>query len=871
MAEINQSVYGAKENWYVPSEYSEFGSTQYADVYYYNQIAADDKLKIKVANYNTLESPVTTMRSQIDGQYTSESYLIKNNWKPTEFTMDNSIVQFGIGPQSGLSNQEWWYVDRAYGASNPSENDPPVRKNVDKYDITNMCLATSSNYTPYEFYSAGQGAITGGYDNNFMYWQTIRGQIFGTENSFFDADYSPDWGFGTGYVDTKLVTQIPVKNLKLTPVIYAYNSALDGYKKFTSIGDYLAEKSSYPYLFCIKAQFRYRSGYLNDTDYGYTFNCYPWFFNPSSFLSGYGYSFNSQNQIYGDVYYPNRGDHETGEGITVAGRPGYGHGPHGSMLGNEIYWYGHAESSSHWDFTIGQGGRVLQTPDFRFVLGNKNLFYCDTSTMTDDQITEGIRKQLASFGMFFVDGIADLNLALDDEKTFLGTLRDGIGYGDYTSGEDNRKQPQWTWDSMSENDYDPKIPIEPDIPDDSTEDIQNRTVLPSRGMLMPFTGSYVFDYLPLTGVINACTDHYIDMQDAIEDWNLNKKEYEDSLDFESYLWRQWGKQANPVDCLQNITYYPFNIRPYMTGLTTTSVIQVGSFVKDYAGTGITGSKVGASTTAGSIWCGAGEDSGMKFPITDANDFRSYAPYVSATLYLPFCGSIELDPQVFVGHTIKVNYLVDWRTGVCLALVYRDNLVVEAVSGQMGNKVNLQMLDGTTWAAQLANASVQESNAHFNRATNFFATVGGLVKIAAGTALIVGSQGMGAAGGGALITSGIGSVADGFVRGNQIDVAENKAAYDIGTTPIPTRQISTASPAVNASNEMRVRLVVFKSEEESSSNYAHTVGHACLKYGTLTSLGCTGYTVCQTIDTAGITATEAEKEKIRSLLMGGVYV
>ena len=92
MVEINQSVYGVKENWYVPSEHSEFGTTQYADVYYYNQIAADDKLKIKVANFNTLELPITTMRSQMDGQYTSESYLIRNNWKPTEFTMDNSIV-----------------------------------------------------------------------------------------------------------------------------------------------------------------------------------------------------------------------------------------------------------------------------------------------------------------------------------------------------------------------------------------------------------------------------------------------------------------------------------------------------------------------------------------------------------------------------------------------------------------------------------------------------------------------------------------------------------------------------------------------------------------------------------------------------------
>lgn len=498
--------------------------------------------------------------------------------------------------------------------------------------------------------------------------------------------------------------------------------------------------------------------------------------------------------------------------------------------------------------------------------------YCNAADYTKSEFREAVRHAVACFGMFFTDSSAYAETAqLDDDTMHLGVLVDGIGYGEYTSGDKNTEQPQFGWKTMNESDYDPSIKPEPDIPDDSTEDNKNKTVLPSRGMLMPFTGSYVFDYLPLTGLLNACTHHYIDMQDAIEDWNLHKNEHEDSLDFESYLWRQWGRQANPVDCLQNITYYPFNIRPHMTSLAETQVIQVGSYAWDYRGTDIIGSKVVAATTTGSIWCGNGENSGMRFPITDANDFRSYAPYVSATLYLPFCGSIELDPQVFVGHTIKVNYLVDWRTGVCLALVYRDNLVVEAVSGQMGNKVNLQMLDGTTWASQLANASVQESNAHFNRAASFFATVSGLASIAGGVAVTVGSEGAAAGLGAKMVLGGISGVAGGLMGMKKADLVENKAAYDIGTTPIPTRQISTASPAVNASNEMRVRLVVFKSEEEDSSNYAHTVGHACLKYGTLKNLECSGYTVCQTIDTAGINATEAEKEKIRSLLMGGVYV
>ena len=185
----------------------------------------------------------------------------------------------------------------------------------------------------------------------------------------------------------------------------------------------------------------------------------------------------------------------------------------------------------------------------------------------------------------------------------------------------------------------------------------------------------------------------------------------------------------------------------------------------------------------------------------------------------------------------------------------------------GRKLKLE----TGKMAQLANASVQESNAHFSRASSFFSTVSGLAQIGIGAAVTIGSEGAAAPMGIGMMASGAATVANGIIGMEMADVAENKAAYDIGTSPIPTRQISTATPAVNASNEMRVRLVVFKSTEESSTNYGHTVGHACLKYGTLSSLKCSGYTICQTIDTRGISATQTEKELIRQLMIGGVYV
>lgn len=634
MAEINQSVYGAKENWYVPSEHYEFGTQQYADVYYYNQIAADDKLKIKIANYNTLESPITTMRSQMEGQYTSESYLIRNNWKPTEFTMDNSIVQFGIGPQSGLSNQEWWYVDREYGASDPDTNTPPVLKNVDKYDITNMCLATRSNYTPYEFYSAGRGSILGGYDNNYMYWQRISRQILGSINSMFSPEYTSQWGYETGYVNTKLVTQIPIKNLKLTPVIYAYNTALDNYKKFTSIQSYLAEKSAYPNIFCIKAKFMYRSGLNNDTDYGHSFNCYPWFFNSSSFLKGYGATFDGQDQTYGDVYYPNRGDQETGEGITIAGRPGYAHGPNGNILGNEIYWYGHYDSSTALNYTIGQGGRVLQTPDFKFVLGTKNLFYCDTSLMTDKQITEGIRTQLASFGMFFVDGTSDLNLALDDDKTFLGILENGVGYGKYSNGKKNREQDQWNWDTMDENDYNPSNPPKPgDNPAASSDPL-----LPV-GLSWTLAGAG-------TGIWALTRSNITQVWDDIFGQDINIKQFGD----------------NPMNAILSLEWTPFNWGDKNPGpviLGSTVVNPVHTYPK-------------VLTVDQAEIHGSGQ---MKFEL-NKNFYNSRN--IQARLFLPFYGYYELPAAQLLSSQLKLDFYYNVPDELGVYIISYDDVIYDFV-------------------------------------------------------------------------------------------------------------------------------------------------------------------------------------------------
>ena len=108
-----------------------------------------------------------------------------------------------------------------------------------------------------------------------------------------------------------------------------------------------------------------------------------------------------------------------------------------------------------WDTWINVGNSTAE--------GTCNkVLVADARKYTEDEFREAVRHSLACFGMFFADSQAVAQAGkLDDPEMHLGTIVNGVGYGDYTSGADNRKQAQWNWNSMSENDYDPTNPSEP--------------------------------------------------------------------------------------------------------------------------------------------------------------------------------------------------------------------------------------------------------------------------------------------------------------------------------------------------------------------------------------------------------------------------
>lgn len=808
---INESVYGARENWIIPSNRTELGHTYSGEVYYYNDIASDDTLKIKVANFDTSNRPVTSFCSQMDDQYPNESYAIRNNWTPSQTeSIDKSIVMFGIGDQSGLADVEWWGIDWVTGQSEPTSDVDPVIINHDKYDVVNIGFGLSSAYIPPENYTGSIAANTTTGDMLITGTQYINNQIWGDQRCYFSTDSDSFYSYhvASGYAFLNFITQIPIKNLKIYPRITAYKSDTQ-WKQFNSIQDYLAEKNDYPLLGCIEAMFQYRSGLSNTTDYNATVSITPIFTDKTTVCKGY-HNGSGDNEIIRDEnlwYCRNWRRH-----FVVAGRYGYDRsGSYGMM--NNIYWVTTYDSRP---YTYAIFDAVYQTPDFKFTLDTNKNFTCDISAMSDSDITKGIRKQLASFGLFFVDSIADINEPLDSDKTFLGVLTDGVAYGDYTNGADNRNQPQWGWDTMEQNSYDPS---NPPAQDRSSDPVTFNPVTLADGGLK----RYVLDD-------NAMSAFGVDLYRIID--TSNPDELIQNQTLTNFL------TNNPLDAVVSVKRFPL---PDMSQGTLTNImlgkVQMQTAAKPF------------NSTATILSCGA-----INIPAKFGN-FLDYETQYE--LILPFCGTISLDPKIVTGKNVEVKYSIDYTTGTCTAwilTVTSDGVetVIDSANGNCTIDIPLSGVQTATLTGEIYNANENLKTAKFNAVVNGVSGIGEFVKDV---------KTRDVAGGAKTVGNVVNSIHD-----------IKKSEWNINNTQIPFKMIGASSGCNAFQIDLTPRLNVYYPIVDSTYNaadYRHNVGAAVCDTTTIGDYS--GYAEITNVDLSGFVATAEEKNMITNALMGGVYL
>lgn len=377
--------------------------------------------------------------------------------------------------------------------------------------------------------------------------------------------------------------------------------------------------------------------------------------------------------------------------------------------------------------------------------------------------TEKLRKAAASYGLFFADDVYDLADAGRDEDRWtdvnmcLGVVDDsGYTDGTYTRGEGNTGANNFNWKTASESKYDPSRPP------------------PSQ----PMTYDDVTTFNDITNIATL-TRRYALTKQNVED--LGSELWQISSDIINNIQNdEWYKYTadvmdtflvtDPLSCIVSLQKYPLTI-PEQSGPV---LIKLG--------------KAETSISANITKATAKTYYFTPVPIRPrfGNSYMDYEPYTHFELYVPFCGTTELDPRDILGRTLSVNLVVDFNTGTCVAYVLSDSLVIETINGSLAIDIPVTGVDSTTIASNITQGIINTRNARY---THQFGTLG---KVASPSGLI----------------SNIGNV---WGSAQTILTSENNAKlseYELTHQPAQPHVIGSASPVGSWAIDFKCRLLIY---------------------------------------------------------------
>lgn len=302
---------------------------------------------------------------------------------------------------------------------------------------------------------------------------------------------------------------------------------------------------------------------------------------------------------------------------------------------------------------------------------------------------------------------------------------------------------------------------------------------------------------------------------------------------------------NPIESVSNLTYYPLDLSEVFTNTAGAAhSVFFGGYELELE-----------NSTADKILYPNGNFScGSVFIERSFKNYRDMPPYTRLWVDLPYCGRYELDPTKYLGKYVEVRYFIDTRTGACnCCLITSDSglggHLADSYNGQIGTQLPVRMTDFTNFANNQINTLLGNGG----QATNLSMDVG-----KAGAQAGMAGNAIGVAG------AGVGAAALGALQGA-------KTVYGLSMNNInrfnQTRGGSTAMLNQYLNQTPCFTLEVL--EIDVPSNYYNMVGGPSNAGGNIGSFS--GYLECDQVRLSVEGATETEKEKIRALLMGGVYL
>lgn len=445
-----------------------------------------------------------------------------------------------------------------------------------------------------------------------------------------------------------------------------------------------------------------------------------------------------------------------------------------------------------------------------------------------------IRHELAFIGFPFVmannqtGNIGDSNVSVPIFDSHMITT------GRYITGSAASQLPNSQWgdifsDTMPE--YDPNY--NPPKPTPSSDDFGDLYNSGSFNKFPSCLTAYAMSLEKFQSVIQSINTMYQTDPDGVKQWEL---------DF---------KGSNPSDYIVGAYVSVCNF-----GLSeSTYPITIGPVDLSVAVPTMVANKI-LFTDSGYFDCGSVDIDHFY------SDFRDYAPYTQLELYLPLCGTVELDTAYFMGHSVSITYYYDYNTMSCSACIYRDGITLyKVVNGSIGAEIpltSMRMGDYQNAIHALEQAQKQNEIRMASAMVSMGISAAGLL-----AAPVTGGASLG------LTALGLNGVKSGIETVNAID----DISYNIEHKQ-PTPAQTGASEAQNSFcvGSMYPYLFIKRAkmlEDFDGEIYGHTVGYACNVNAHIGDMS--GYTVATNIDTSGINATVEEINAIKQAFSKGVYL
>lgn len=491
-----------------------------------------------------------------------------------------------------------------------------------------------------------------------------------------------------------------------------------------------------------------------------------------------------------------------------------------------------ADSSSVYIYYYDDKNPLWEIHKATYVSSNKTRWcyypriYCTADNL--DDVRDYIMQQISFIGLpFVVDPSIAARGQIGDQGVYLPKFdANGVTTGEYEEGEAALRLPNANWtDSRTGSGYDPtRKPGEDDF-----GDLTNRR--PTRvapGGLNFYVTNYQTIYNLQRYLNGAYTPSAADL----------------TADF---------KGTNPGDYIVSALKFPVALPANQT----LEDIYIGKIPSGFQAYRLT------------------DNAYLDFGTTDISpyfsttiDFRDYQSKI--LLFMPFVGTAELDPKIFIGHTLGLIYNIDYLTGSVAAEIKRDGLTIETRTAKLAQTVPFFAGNMGQYQNELAQTGFAIEQSKIKQITGAVTTL-----------LSIGGAAATVAGGGSEV-AGLGSGA-GLIRGasNMLleRITQESLEYRLEHTQPQIGTISTASAGNAFLLDDRARVLIWRPymlPGYDQATYSHVVGHATLRAAALSEFS--GLTVAAAAELSNIytidgtkSASEQELKLIKQALLAGVYV